>query len=506
MKPIKKNVFKKREVNKVLTGDQIRGIEMITGPKIEDYESGYQIYGSYKYKSQQYPSDIDLSQIYEFFKNDKRGRTREEATNLIVKIIQETVRKISSTRDMYLGDVKIGIDKVIHEDIIVEQQDFVYEEIGIYKMWNDYLKKNKMKEETDFKYYYYMREKAIPQLLINGYEINYPREKIIKLWKKVYDDGKISRDTYERIKEVVPTKLKGKSGIEKVFRYFEETRQALILRWTESEVMEGVKLVGNREITIHEAVNSAISIYCINRFDGDRGTDGECSKNGTTIQVSHLIKIDMFAIVNGKIQEFSNTFSLRYRSKTRPNQMTNLTLSFEEDFEGDKSEDTRRSLLVDLTSYYYEISSKHKNMMKFAKREFVLAMLDDNKDIGVKLTKLFKSDINLLNYVYNQISVVVSILETRDDAPIDVIMRQLEALKFEISRITDLNVNESAFYELIDKIIKGDMTKDSVIEVLKELKEHVLKKINKEVQKYLKSVNLYPGPYVDKKYVEFVYG
>jgi len=188
MDVIKKTIFESRNVNKVLSQKQIKAIEVITGPKTED-DDGYHVYGSTLYRAQNWPSDTDGIQNYTFCK--KYGCDRKSAEKMGVKIIQEIVTKIINGKGTYLGDIKIGVDTEI-EDTIEEIQDITQDgNKKILKQWNELLSKNKKEYELSKKINYIgnashtkLDEAIIPQLLIHGYEVDYPYNDVLNIWKK----------------------------------------------------------------------------------------------------------------------------------------------------------------------------------------------------------------------------------------------------------------------------------------------------------------------------------
>lgn len=548
MKINKKNVFVSRNVQQVLTKDQLYGIKIISGPSIEG-DKKFRVYGSYAYGSQAYPSDIDGTQTYEFCVNKKKGCSIGEVQKITVKILQETVKKIIETPNVYLGDIKIGVDTEITNAIIEIQSKAYKDTIDV--QWYEYLEKKNMKDpgiglnEEDK-----LTEDQVPQLLINKYTINYPSYEALLIWKKLHDEGIISKESYAEINKLIPGKLKGKEGMEIFFNYCEFIRQLMTLRWTGKEVIQGFKMIGDRKITILEAVESCIEKIC-DGIEKEKKNGRIICVNEKGIQVgfselSHIIKIDMFAIANNKIWEYSNLFTLVYKDENKKKKLlsscvksnqdilkddlknasyairTNqkdslkyptedlLILSHGRRIGGVGDEATRifiNSLLTDMLQYYFEVTSKFKKAMKYAKRMYVVALLKDNKDIGLKLANLFNSDINLLNNINSQVDLVQAVLsEHRDKAPIEILYNQLEEQKFRLSTILSMDLCHDAFYEIINKIVKGDMKLDEVIATLKEIKKCFSEIVDKHVKKYLKDQDLWPGPYFNPSQLEFVYG
>lgn len=500
----KDHVFDKRNVDKVLTRDQIKGIQILTMTKSPDND-GFRTYGSLSYQSQTYPSDIDGSQSFTFCK--KYGCKTKDALYMVQNILQQSVKNILSTKGAYLGDIKVGVDDEIHY-IIYDIQEIAYKD-HIDPLWQKYLKDNKLKDFYNVSPETKISEDQISQLLIHDYSVTFPKDKTLSIWKGAYDKGIISKESLDTIQELIPYKLKGKQGIHKFFEYCEFVRDLYTFRWTGQEILVGFKMLGNRKITLLNAIDSAAGYDCL--YDEFKDKDNYCI-NSKTKKKRHpdfygsLIKVDMFAITNGKISEFSNLYSFISNEKD----IKNIKLSYGESKTNiDINQDPKQlenDLLNDIALYYNEVTKKYTKPMKFAKRMFVVSLIRNDKNVGLKLAKLFKSDINLLNHINSEIGIVLDMLSTQDNPPMDVLFNQLDNLKFEASKIIQFNIDTDAFYDLIDRIISGKLTRNEIIDILDQLKEFLSSIIDEQVKKYLKSQKLWPGPYYDKNKFEFIYG
>lgn len=479
-KLIKKNFSERRNIKKILTRDQIHAIQIISGPKNED-EEGFQIYGSINYKPQPYPSDVDGSQNYTFCK--KYPCTKNDSSKKVIPILRETVKNIMNSKKFFLGDIKIGVDTQI-QNILFYIHDSIYPQ-SINKQWTTHFKNNKLISEHKKN----INEYQIPQLLIHGYQVNYPSSSIMKLWQDAYDQGIISLESLNEIKKLIPSKIKGKQGINKFFLYCEFIRQLYLLRWTGKEVLLGTKMIGNREISLLGAIKSAIY---------------NDSKTGKSFD--HLIKIDMFGpSSNGKLIEYSNLFSFLYKD-SKSNKVLSLSHGSPATFSKGNTDTLIHDLSIDMAQYYNEVTDKFKKALKFAKRMFVISLLKKDVKVGIKLIKLFRSDINLLNYINSQIDTIIGVMTDNTYPPMDTIYNQLDILKFDLSRIIELDINQEHFYDVINKIIKGNMLYSEIIDLLTKIKKEFSSIINDNTKSYLKQQKLWPGPYYKKDNLEFVYG
>jgi hypothetical protein len=529
-----KFLFDSRNVKAVLSKQQIHGIKVISGPKVEDEgEKGFRVFGSYVYRGQPLPGDIDGTQVYEFGSNKKGGASQEEAVKETIIILKETVKKILNTKDSYLGDIKIGVDPEIERIIIYlidVINDYAFNEGPITEFIDvtlvsegfvDELKKIKkiaeqMREHLKkTKQNVYPREKedklfeiTIPQLLIHDYTVDYPKDYVSYIWNIAYQKNIISKEDHEEIKNLIPGKLKGKKGLTEFFTYCEFIRQLLILRWNRQEVLEGVKMIGNREISLYEAVDGSRSSYC--PFGTFANGDGTCSaildeKQKYTPSINdHIIKIDMFIVVSDKILEYSNVFTLLRKDEKGELIPMSYGRRWEPSEKG--SHKLIRSLSIDMVQYYYETTDKYKKPMKYAKRMFVIALMTLDEKTGEKLVKLFRSDTNLLNYINGQIDLVIAMLTDQENPPMDVLFNQLEEQKFKISTIMDFDIDQNAFYDVINNIVSNKLSKKDMIYALTKIKKHFSEIIGDNVKKYLKKEKLWPGPHFSKQYLAFVYG
>lgn len=513
---VDEHIFDRRNVEKVITRDQINGVQMISGPKGPD-DDGFIFYGSYLYRNQPYPSDVDGTQQYTFCKNVPCSRT--DAEKKLILLLKEVVSKILSTPDFYLGDIKAGVDTEI-ENVIYIIQNVLYKD-SIDPLWNAYLKKSKKKDIKRISHTFFDEDK-IPQLLIHGYEVTFPKQKVIDLWTDRYNKGIISDSTLEKLIRLIPGKIKGRSGIDQFFTYCEVVRNLLLLRWSDNEILQGFKMIGNREISLNHAIKYSV-FYSCKQYETLK--DYYCINNKTkklrkADMSPHIVKIDMFAVINGNIQEYSNLFRVLYNNKDSlekdPNKRKDI-LTFGSDKQADEfisfgrgTSGDMKLLISDLTSdmtlYYVQATKKYKKPMKYAKRMFVISRLKRDKKIGQKFYELFHSDTNLLNSVNAQLDIVIAMLSEQKNPPIDILFNQLDEQKFRISKITEFDVGQDGFYDLINQIIKGTMSKKDMIESLTEVRKHYADIISENVLKYLKKKGLWPGPYFSKNNFEFIYG
>lgn len=156
-------------------------------------------FGSYTYRIQKYPGDIDL--VEEFYD----CCTPEDVAKKFAEKFKKIVKDIISLKMHYISDIKAGIDYRYDEDIGI-----LYE--GVYIVSEDF------------------------DSLIEDYKDLFSEEEIDKL-KKHTKHEYMTPDDYDIVNEIF--------------------REHLVLRWTPEEILSGKKqLIGNEEITLEEAVTT----------------------------------------------------------------------------------------------------------------------------------------------------------------------------------------------------------------------------------------------------------
>ncbi len=180
-------------------------IDSIAGSKAKGFVIPF---GSWTYKSQLYPGDVDLISFYEKCCNLK------EVTDHYVKLLQEIIRRLQKLKDVYIGDIKAGIDKVFKVDIGTVN----YTSRGFANIEN---------YEPD-KIRGFINEWFNQKLIT-------PEEKI-KLLNMVPDS--ISQEQFEKL--------------------YKELREKWLLRWKPDEILKGFKkLSGDRIYNLFNAINDS---------------------------------------------------------------------------------------------------------------------------------------------------------------------------------------------------------------------------------------------------------
>ncbi len=186
----------KRTINKQI----LKGIGTITSDKENTVP-----FGSWIYKSQLYPSDVDLVEI------TAKCCDLETVIPYFVKKTKKVVKKIQETRGAYFGDIKAGFDYAFKINI----GDLTYNKIGNSK--------------------------------ITGYNAEHIKHEYLKLRELDIIDNK----ELKKLNDLTPNNIDN-AGFETLY---DTLREKFLLRWTPSEILKGKKsLSGNRIITLTEAI------------------------------------------------------------------------------------------------------------------------------------------------------------------------------------------------------------------------------------------------------------
>lgn len=186
----------KQKLNSSLNRDQLKAIKLIEGQ-----ENKGNLFGSFIFKVQSYPSDID---VIEQVSACCQPQDVYERMNSIMKNI---IRGILKTKGYYFSEVKTGIDEVYN---------FIPKKICYY----------------DYEYIRNYIDELYQNKLINNPEMN----ELKKLVNK-----NISPDNFDKLKE-----------------FF---RKKYVIRWTADEVLKGSKkLPGNRTIKYKDALEHKAAV------------------------------------------------------------------------------------------------------------------------------------------------------------------------------------------------------------------------------------------------------
>lgn len=205
-----------------LNQDQLKAIQLVEGVK-----NKAQPFGSFIFKAQTYPSDLDVIELVE------ACCTKIDVINKMNKIFKNIIKKIKNKRGYYYSEIKAGIDE-IYNFLPIKFKDYDFEYIRSYI--HD-LKNNELLTDDE-------------TIILD------------KLIKK-----NISKDDFDKLKE-----------------FF---RKKYTLRWTQQEVLKGEKkLTGDRKIKFKDALTHK-SIIKIDTFAPINGRYIEVTNFFILVQVGN---------------------------------------------------------------------------------------------------------------------------------------------------------------------------------------------------------------------------
>ncbi len=154
-------------------------------------------YGSYIYRAQPYPSDVDvMERVIECC-------GKKSAINKIIEHFRQIIKGIKKKKDVYFGDIKAGLDMIFFD---------------IYAV---YIKK--------------FKPKSLKPII-----------------KELYNKKYIDKEIYNDIKKILDKKQYSNDDVEDLKNIF---RELYIIRWKPDEILGGEKkLSGGRTIRFCEAI------------------------------------------------------------------------------------------------------------------------------------------------------------------------------------------------------------------------------------------------------------
>lgn len=364
-------------------------------------KSKAEILGSFVFRSQTYPADIDLHEIVSSDKN------AEDAYHKMYLALKTITKRLLSQRGVYFGEVKAGLDKRYKLDI------------------ND------------------------KQL----------RKKIIKL----FNDGLIDDKQVDKLLKLESTHLINHESHDLLE---EELRKLQIIRWNEKEVEQGYKILkGGVKLSLQDAMRDET-----------------------------VIKIDIWAPIEGKYTEISNMF---FTVLEKPGNQIQLLNS--------EAGDYMRELYHQVEKYG---SPAFYNPFKMLKRIWNIARFTDNDKLVKQVTPMFQGDVARINQISSEIGTIILMVENlKKSFPTEAIIKQIDDFKNRLSFVYEFEYGEVKVMKLIDQIISLFIAhiqrnrRKMIIKKLEELKDHLNDIRNKQTEKFLKSqkIGLHTIKYILKQ-------
>lgn len=274
------------------------------------------------------------------------------------------------------------------------------------------------------------------KIKVIGYKPN-----IIKLKLEEFKDRRwITFQEYNKINKMVKKNI----TVKDFAKLHEEMRGLFLCRWKINELISGKKkLRTGKYLTLEEAITHKT-----------------------------IVKIDIWAPVNGTYTEVTNVFYLILKDRSGNEIILNKELT-----------DYIESLTGDINKY---ASTEFRNSLKVAKRLYIKNNLLGNNEVLEKLYPLFYSGTASLNQVKEEMGVIIEMLEDKEkpNSKIQknynmierILKSQIDGFKKRINDIFDINFNDEKLYLLIDKCSSAKTDKkliEALENCIKEIKNIV---------------------------------
>ena len=464
--------------------------------------------GSQKYKIHGYPSDIDL------FEEIKVCCDLSDTINYVSKHIKKIAKKIKSTDKVYLGDFKAGIDDRFNNNIgwinlNNKLVGFNPKEISTmlkeYRDFGEYVTISSIKELEYI-------DNPIFENFFNELRKKYIilEDKKVKLgdWydKNKTDNHKIDQSNWKFWTKYLQNKNQQFTWVDKKVQYFNvlhKTKTSGLL--TTQEYNDLIELLPKNKNDIHqwEKFSDAYRKLYIFRWSLDEIIEGKKTiKRKNTVMTVNLqdsllhesiVKLDVWAKINGNYIELTNFFVLMYLDKNGEPKYVNSPM-----------ENYIQQLLWDINHYFNKPEPK---FMKATKRIWSLAVNQNDGEVLEKLYKLFSSDASILYQISAEIETLLDILNKVEKPPLDDIIDQIERFKARINVVYNIpsftKQEENDIYIFIDDIVniykknKKSMENNNdnkFVSKIKSILEFIMSKLDKNVniytQDYLKENNI----------------
>lgn len=389
-------------------------------------------FGSYIYRLQKYPGDIDLIENY------TNCCSEEDAIRKFIESLKRMIRKINKLRNHYFSEFKAGVD---------ERYDL--NKIGTMKSGM-----------------YFMD----PQLPI--------------FVKKLYRRKLIDNEEYEILKKMIGIVEKMHIGTPQQYRILnrEDTikvqnaydiihkimRDHYILRWDSKEILKGSKIVKGKTIFLKDALKKHMPIKI----------DLIVLLNGRYVEITNFILLGYRNGKDNKIYpinlnpEFVNIAGIDLPIEIEKLYYSNLYYS--------PFKMLKRMFAWARYGFLYDKRSDNAR---------------NYKSILEKMIPFVSSNASFLYQLKSEIDTIIRILNIRKSIPNMTINKQLESIAIRIARIIQISKEDSVrINDLIWKAIK-EKKKDQKIKYLDMLQdEYIIPIINWHVVTFMNKSGLNPPP------------
>lgn len=261
-------------------------------------------------------------------------------------------------------------------------------------------------------------------------------QEIINFYRTKEINKEISKDEFKNLYSLY--EKYEQNDIISIYNFLEACRKLYTLRWSFKELKQGFKSLNGKRKTFEDAVDDSI-----------------------------ITKLDLITWNEPLFNEFSNIYQFIKSGKEVNFSFDNIQLS----------------LRKDITLFY-----KLNKTFKCLKRLFVLAELDTNQELQIKLTTLFNSDVGLCYKLNGHLNNILELLEKGHKPSFDKLNISIQDLKMKLSNVWSFDFSDKVFQTLDD--ISKLKNYESIKKGLKPIIDIFSKLVNQQAMIFIKDNNL----------------
>lgn len=296
----------------------------------------------------------------------------------------------------------------------------------------------------------------------NNKIIGFNKKKVEKDIEELVNKNYFEKDDIIEIKKILKQKI-NPNLYEELYVIL---RKYFILRWTKEEVINGIKkLRGNREITLEEACSSKT-----------------------------MIKIDIWAPINGKYIEVTDFFVLAYKEKP---DSPRILVNFDQDF----LDTFVKGIKKEISKLYF--SNYYFNPLKMLKRMWSLARYRKDYTILYVITPFLRSEVGLLGQIKSELETIQLMIERLRKPPLAKLINQVDSMRNRLANVVEVDFDEKLVDETIKKLVETykKINKKTIIEILESIKRYLSKIINKYAINFIHEHNYPPRDYLPEEII-----
>lgn len=369
------------------------------------------VIGSMSYRSGN-ASDVDL-----FEQTIKDNR--EAIINFFAKNIKNIVSKLQKTKNQYFLEVKLG-------------QDDLYSDVFIGSCANGTY--------------------SVPPHLFG-------------ILNNLYENGLLSSDEYELIKEIEKVPMKTQLHYEIIKKIM---RKHAVLRWTSKEIHLGYKWLIDGDLQRYK--------YYIEDAVQDKGQ----------------INIEgIFINADNKYVDCSNFFVLMYKDAQGVEHMLNLPENALTDEANFRRENLKQSM------YTLMYSKLEPNLFKVLKRMLSYGKSFQDVQLIENVYPIINSQLGTLYNLTSQLKTCAKVLKDHKSKYLykETLYHTLDAIRFKLQELIFVNYDFREITKLIELALSDEKIKASELsEMIDVVTKHLMKFLNHQTEQKMIKAGLYPLP------------